>query len=70
MIYITANYSGRDMGSIMADIREGLHNVPVPRDFSIGFGGDFDEQQKAFYELMTSFCPGPGAGLYGYGFIV
>ena len=55
VIYITANYSGRDMGSILADIHDGLQSVPVPRDFSIGFGGDFEEQQKAFNELMMSF---------------
>ena len=55
VIYITANHSGRDMGSVLADIREGLQTVPVPRGFSIAFGGDYEEQQKAFYELMISF---------------
>ena len=52
---INANISGRDMGSIIADIREGLKSVPVPRDFSIIFGGDYEEQQKAFRELLLSF---------------
>jgi len=55
VVYVTANISGRDMGSILADIREGLRSVPVPRDFSILFGGDYEEQQKAFRELLTSF---------------
>jgi len=55
VVYVAANISGRDMGSILADIREGLRNVPVPRDFSILFGGDYEEQQKAFRELMMSF---------------
>jgi len=32
-----------------------LRNLPVPRDFSILFGGDYEEQQKAFRELMMSF---------------
>jgi HAE1 family hydrophobic/amphiphilic exporter-1 len=55
VVYVTANISGRDMGSILVDIREGLRTVPVPRDFSIHFGGDYEEQQKAFRELLVSF---------------
>ena len=53
--YVTANSSGRDMGSILADIRKGLQTVPVPRDFNVLFGGDYEEQQKSFRELLMSF---------------
>lgn len=52
---ISANISGRDMGSIIGDIKERLESVPVPRDFSIVFAGDYEEQQEAFNELMLSF---------------
>jgi HAE1 family hydrophobic/amphiphilic exporter-1 len=38
-----------------ADIQKGLRNIPVPKDFSILFGGDYEEQQKAFRELLMSF---------------
>jgi HAE1 family hydrophobic/amphiphilic exporter-1 len=55
VVYVTANISGRDMGSILADIRKSLRSVPVPRDFSILFGGDYQEQQKSFHELLMSF---------------
>ncbi|MBN2290238.1 MAG: efflux RND transporter permease subunit [Candidatus Glassbacteria bacterium] len=55
VVMISANISGRDMGSIIADIRRGLTSVPVPRDFSLVFGGDYEEQQKAFRELLLSF---------------
>lgn len=55
VVYISANISGRDMGSILADIQKGLRNIPVPKDFSILLGGDYEEQQKAFRELMMSF---------------
>ncbi|MBN1755426.1 efflux RND transporter permease subunit [bacterium] len=51
-ISITANFSGRDMGSVIADIREGIQDIPVPKDFAIVFGGDYEEQQKAFRELL------------------
>jgi HAE1 family hydrophobic/amphiphilic exporter-1 len=55
VVFVTANYTGRDMGSILSDIRKGLQSVPVPRDFSVIFGGDYEEQQKSFQELLTSF---------------
>jgi len=54
-VTISANVSGRDMGSIIADIREKLRSVPVPRGFAIVFGGDYEEQQKAFRELLLGF---------------
>ncbi|MGD9044932.1 MAG: efflux RND transporter permease subunit, partial [Desulfobacterales bacterium] len=55
VVYVSANISGRDMGSIITDIQKGLRNIPVPKDFSILFGGDYEEQQKAFRELLMSF---------------
>ncbi|WP_300461468.1 efflux RND transporter permease subunit [Desulfobacula sp.] len=55
VVYVTANISGRDMGSILADVREGLQSVPVPRDFNIFLAGDYEEQQKSFRELLMSF---------------
>jgi HAE1 family hydrophobic/amphiphilic exporter-1 len=61
IVTVSANISGRDMGSILADIREGLTSIPVPRDFSIVFGGDYEEQQKAFRELLLSFIWPPSA---------
>jgi len=54
-VAVSANISGRDMGSILADIRENLRSIPVPRNFAIIFGGDYEEQQKAFRELLLSF---------------
>ena len=54
IVVVSANISGRDMGSILSDIRERLRSVAVPRNFSIVFGGDYEEQQKAFRELLLS----------------
>ena len=42
------------MGHIVADIREQLKTIPVPRNFSLNFGGDVEEQRKAFQELLIS----------------
>lgn len=55
IVSVRANFSGRDMGAILADIRERLKAIPVPRDFSIEFGGDYEEQQEAFNELRLGF---------------
>ncbi|MGD2125357.1 MAG: efflux RND transporter permease subunit, partial [Desulfobacteraceae bacterium] len=52
---VRANIAGRDMGSILMDIRKALRAIPVPRGFSIVFGGDYEEQQKAYRELLLSF---------------
>lgn len=56
IITINANFTGRDMGSVISDIRKELRAIPVPKDFAITFGGDYEEQQKAFRELMFGFA--------------
>ena len=53
IITVSANISGRDMGSVISDIREKIRFLPVPRDFSVVFSGDYEEQQKAFKELFV-----------------
>jgi HAE1 family hydrophobic/amphiphilic exporter-1 len=52
---IAADFTGRDTGSIISDIRDGLRSIPVPQGFSILFAGDYEEQQKAFRELLLGF---------------
>ncbi|MCR4440350.1 MAG: efflux RND transporter permease subunit [bacterium] len=52
-ITISANFTGRAMGSVVADIRKALRTIPVPRDFTLQFGEEYEEQQKAFRELMV-----------------
>ena len=54
IITVSAEIAGRDMGSVISDVRQSLRSVPVPRDFTIGFTGDYEEQQKAFRELLIS----------------
>jgi len=54
IVTVSADISGRSMSSVLSDIRELLQNVPLPRDFTIGFGGDYEEQQKSFRELTLS----------------
>jgi len=52
VISIRANFTGRDMGSVISDIRNNLRTLPIPKDFSIQFGADYEEQQESFRQLM------------------
>ncbi|MBN1164606.1 MAG: efflux RND transporter permease subunit [Candidatus Krumholzibacteriota bacterium] len=52
IITIEVNYTGQDMGTVIEEIRKQLRFIPVPKDFAILFGGDYEEQQKAFRELL------------------
>ena len=56
IITVSGNITGRDMGSVMRDLQQELQNLPVPQGFSISFGGDYEEQQKAFAELAQAFA--------------
>ncbi len=56
IITVDGDIAGRDMGSVIADLRRELELLPVPQGFSISFGGDFEEQQKAFNELGLTFA--------------
>jgi len=55
VVTVSANYTERDLGSILSDVRLGLRAIPVPQGFSIMFGGDYEEQQKSFRELLLGF---------------
>ncbi|TVQ54214.1 MAG: efflux RND transporter permease subunit [Phycisphaerales bacterium] len=52
---VSANIAGRDLISIVADVREALAAVPVPRNYEVVIAGDYEEQQEAFSELMMAF---------------
>ena len=54
IVTVSVNISGRDMGSILNDIRSRLGSIAIPRNFTIAFGGDYEDQQKAFRELLLS----------------
>jgi len=55
VVTVSANVSGRDLGSIIEDARQRLRSIPVPRGFSVVFSGEYEEQQKAFGELLIGF---------------
>jgi len=54
LLTVFVNTSGRDMGSIVADLRARLRALPVPPGFTILFTGDWEEQRESFRELLVS----------------
>ena len=50
---ITARLQGRDLGSVMKDIKKTIGaNIALPPGYHIEYGGAYAEQQKSFKELL------------------
>ncbi len=53
-VVIQANVQGRDMGSVVADIRQTIANkVDLPAGYSVVIGGQFENQQRAQQRLSV-----------------
>jgi len=53
-VTVTANIAGRDLGSVAADVQALLDGIPRPVGYDLTVTGKFEEQQKAFRELVVS----------------
>jgi HAE1 family hydrophobic/amphiphilic exporter-1 len=51
IVYVTANTSGRDLGSIAAEIEEKISKMKIPEGFSVQLKGTRQEQKDAFRTL-------------------
>ncbi len=54
LVQVSANYANRDLGSVMRDIDRELSGMTMPSGFSLNYGGEYEEQQKSFRELLFS----------------
>ncbi|MGH9838972.1 MAG: efflux RND transporter permease subunit [Blastocatellia bacterium] len=54
LVRVTAGYANRDLGSIVRDIDQRLSQMRLPSGFSFYYGGEYEEQQQSFRELL--FC--------------
>jgi HAE1 family hydrophobic/amphiphilic exporter-1 len=52
IITVSVNYVGRDMGSVVEDLRVALREISVPQEFAVLIRGDWEEQQKAQSEMI------------------
>ncbi len=63
-IVISANVAGRDLGSVIDDIRAALsRTVPMPSGYRVEYGGQFESQQTASRRLLL-LGVGVVAGLF------
>ena len=51
-LYVTGAVTDRDLGSVIGDLDDALGGIPLPEGFSIEFGGEYEEQQEAFRDLL------------------
>ncbi|GJL82205.1 MAG: acriflavin resistance protein [marine bacterium B5-7] len=54
VITVTANVSGRDLGSVAVDVEQVLKTIPRPIGYDLMVAGNIEEQQKSFIELVTA----------------
>ncbi|MGH8518206.1 MAG: efflux RND transporter permease subunit [Panacagrimonas sp.] len=53
-IVVSANVSGRDLGSVVADIQDVVAaQVPMPDGYRVEYGGQFESQQSASERLLV-----------------
>jgi len=53
-VTIEANVAGRDSGSVALDIQAILDQIPRPVGYDLSVAGTFEEQKKAFNELVAA----------------
>jgi len=51
---VSLNVAGRDLGSVAADVKERLATIPLPAGYALNVAGSFEEQQKAFQEMVIA----------------
>jgi len=56
IVTVSVNYAGRDMGSVVEDLRTALKEISVPQEFAVLIRGDWEEQQKAQREMIMAIA--------------
>jgi CzcA family heavy metal efflux pump len=56
LVEVTANVTGRDLGSVANDIRDKLAEITIPPGFEIRMTGNIEQQGKAFSDLLLAFA--------------
>jgi hydrophobic/amphiphilic exporter-1 (mainly G- bacteria), HAE1 family len=54
LVTVQANVAGRDLGSVARDVQIRLNQIARPVGYDLTVAGNFEEQQKAFGELVIS----------------
>lgn len=54
LVSVYANIEGRDLGSVVNDVRAAIRGIPQPDNYDIAVGGDYDEQEDALTSLTLA----------------
>lgn len=52
MALVTARIEGRDLGSVVSDVRRSIAALSLPIGYSLELGGQYDAQRQAFREIL------------------
>jgi len=55
IVDVTANVSGRDLGSVAKDVEARLAGLTIPEGFTVKLGGNVEQQAQTFRELLLAF---------------
>jgi len=56
IVSVEANVADRDLGSVALDVQTLLDQIPRPVGYDLLVAGTFEEQQKAFHELVIALA--------------
>ena len=51
IVKVNAGLGDRALGDVVADLQEGLKGIAVPEGFTLAIGGEYEEQQRIFWDL-------------------
>lgn len=52
VIFVDADFTGRALGDIIKEIQGVIRHMVIPREFTVNLGGEYEEQQKSFREML------------------
>lgn len=55
IVTVSVSAPGRDMGTVVEELRGALADLPIPEGFALVYSGSYEEQQRSFRELRESF---------------
>jgi HAE1 family hydrophobic/amphiphilic exporter-1 len=54
VVYVQMNTSGRSLGEVSNDVQRFIDRIPLPAGYSIGQGGEVEDQQKVFGSILAA----------------
>ena len=54
VIFVSGALADRDLGGVIRDLDGKLRTISKPEDYHFEYGGEYEEQQKAFWELTLA----------------